>query len=288
MRAPNSPPPLPAPCLPAAAAHERARLPAANCISQDNVAKTPFVPPVGAMSKFSAGVVWLHGLGDTGAGWSFLQGEIGGAVGAAVGGAVKWIFPTAPTAGVTCNGGFEMTSWMDLEDIPVAPVRPAPLPPSPFTSPEQRRGSGQGCKDAVDDIKASMEIVHGHVDSLVAEGIPPEKIVIGGFSQGGCMALASTLGYSKRLAGGVVLSGWLAMEDQYPGAVAPANKATPLLWGHGGADPTVLTACQAHGIAALQKAGCTVEKATYPGLGHGSSPQEIEDVKDFLSKVLSA
>jgi len=133
-----------------------------------------------------------------------------------------------------------------------------------------------------------MEIVHGHVDSLVAEGIPPEKIVIGGFSQGGCMALASTLGYSKRLAGGVVLSGWLAMEDQYPGAVAPANKATPLLWGHGGADPTVLTACQAHGIAALQKAGCTVEKATYPGLGHGSSPQEMEDVKDFLSKVLSA
>ena len=50
----------------------------------------------------------------------------------------------------------------------------------------------------------------------------------------------------------------------------------------------MLTACQAHGIAALQKAGCTVEKATYPGLGHGSSPQEIEDVKDFLSKVLSA
>ena len=132
MRAPNPPPPSP---LPAAAAHERARLPTANCIPQDNVAKTPFVPPVGAMSKFSAGVVWLHGLGDTGAGWSFLQGEIGGAVGAAVGGAVKWIFPTAPTAGVTCNGGFEMTSWMDLEDIPVAPVHPAPLPPIPLHIP---------------------------------------------------------------------------------------------------------------------------------------------------------
>jgi predicted esterase len=54
-----------------------------------------------------------------------------------------------------------------------------------------------GCTDAVDDIKASMAIVHGHIDEMVAEGIPASKIVVGGFSQGGCMSLVSTLTYPK-------------------------------------------------------------------------------------------
>jgi phospholipase/carboxylesterase len=93
---------------------------------------------------------------------------------------------------------------------------------------------------------------------------------------------------SRRLAGGIVLSGWAAMQDQYgEGLIQPANKATPLLWGHGGADPTVVTACQTVGVKALTDAGLTVESETYPGLGHGSSPQEIEDVKDFIAKVLA-
>lgn len=91
------------------------------------------------MAKFSAGIVWLHGLGDTGAGWQFLQHEIGPALAASVGGQLKWVFPTAPTAPVTCNGGFSMTSWMDLDEIPVAP----------------------GCMDAAEDIKKSLAVIHG-------------------------------------------------------------------------------------------------------------------------------
>lgn len=49
----------------------------------------------------------------------------------------------------------------------------------------------------MDDIKTSMAIVHGHIDALVEEGIPANKIVVGGFSQGGCMSLISTLTYPK-------------------------------------------------------------------------------------------
>ena len=88
---------------------------------QSKVAATGFVPPVGKTSKFSAGVVWLHGLGDSGEGWTFLQHEIGAALVAAVGGPVQWVFPDAPTAAVSCNAGFSMTSWMDLDEIPVRP-----------------------------------------------------------------------------------------------------------------------------------------------------------------------
>lgn len=147
-----------------------------------------------------------------------------------------------------------------------------------------------------------MAIVHGHIDDMVAEGIPANKIVVGGFSQGGCMSLVSTLTYPKTyvlcslwrlrsallinlpmvylqkadlvhemrsLAGGICLSGWAAMQDQYGELIQPANKGTPLLWGHGAADPTVVTACQAAGVKALTDAGLAVQVETYAGLGHG-------------------
>lgn len=68
------------------------------------------------------GVIWLHGLGDTGRGWSFLETQVGPSLTKAVGGQIAWSFPTAPTAPVAVNGGMEMTSWMNLDEIPV--VRP--------------------------------------------------------------------------------------------------------------------------------------------------------------------
>ena len=73
----------------------------------------------------------------------------------------------------------------------------------------------------------------------------------------------------RSLAGGICLSGWAAMQDQYGELIQPANKETPLLWGHGGADPTVVTACQAAGVKALTDAGLVVQVETYAGLGHG-------------------
>ena len=75
----------------------------------------------------------------------------------------------------------------------------------------------------------------------------------------------------RSLAGGICLSGWAAMQDQYSTLIHPANKGTPLFWGHGGADPTVVTACQAAGVKALEEAGMAVQAETYAGLGHGES-----------------
>ena len=110
-----------------------------------------------ATGKWAAGIVWLHGLGDSGAGWKFIEGELGSRLTQKLGGNVKWLFPTAPTAPVSCNGGYPSTSWMDLEAIPVRP----------------------GCKDAKGDIKASLLLVHAQVAALEAEGIPTSKIAIG-------------------------------------------------------------------------------------------------------------
>merc|ERR1712010_123973 len=62
----------------------------------------------------TAAVIFLHGLGDTCAGWSSIARQY-----AAELPHVHWEFPNAPTQPVTCNGGMRMTSWFDIDNIPI-------------------------------------------------------------------------------------------------------------------------------------------------------------------------
>jgi predicted esterase len=64
------------------------------------------------MSSPAAGVaaracLFFHGLGDTGAGWSFLEAALGLP-------GLKWTFPTAPIIPVTINGGSRGRAWFDM------------------------------------------------------------------------------------------------------------------------------------------------------------------------------
>lgn len=106
-------------------------------------------------------ILWLHGLGDSGAGWSHLKREL------SLGDRVRYLHPDAPTSPVTCNGGYRMTSWMDLDTIPVS-----------LSLPDDEEG-----------LKASSAIIHALLDKEVAAGTPSTDIVVGGFSQGAAMAL---------------------------------------------------------------------------------------------------
>lgn len=95
-------------------------------------------------------VIFLHGLGDSGRGWAGVERQMGLELG--------WTFPTAPTAPVTCNGGMRMTSWMDLVKIPVE----------------------HGDPDDAASLDASTKIIHGMIEKLEADGVPSDKIVVGG------------------------------------------------------------------------------------------------------------
>ena len=160
-------------------------------------------------------VVFLHGLGDTPEGWSSLRREIPmfhkqAGIGP-VDPPLRFEFPGAPTASVTISGGQMQTSWFDLFDWPI----------------------GLKARDDRDGLMASVKTVHALVDKLVSEGIPASKIVVGGFSQGGAIALLATYFYPARLAGCVCLSGWLTMRDTFEKSLQSENKNTPCYWGHG-------------------------------------------------------
>ena len=81
---------------------------------------------------------------------------------------------------------------MDLEKIPVA----------------------MGDMNDAKGLKASAEIIHGQIDAAVAKGTASTDIVLGGFSQGGAMALYAGYTYPKTLAGVVSFSGWPPTSSQ--------------------------------------------------------------------------
>ena len=120
------------------------------------------------------------------------------------------------------------------------------------------------------------------------EGISPSQMIVGGFSQGGAVALLTAYHRRKEgktpFAGCVCLSGWLTLKDEMT-ITEEVAKATPLFWGHGQFDDKVLFEQQAHGVDKLKNAGVDVVHASYP-MGHSSDPDELEAMPEFMEKRL--
>ncbi|KAL9980335.1 hypothetical protein ACROYT_G008907 [Oculina patagonica] len=209
---------------------------------------------VQATAKHTASLIFLHGLGDTGHGWSANFESIKMPH-------VKCICPNAPVNPVTLNGGFRMPTWFDIASLS-------------FTGGEDEKG----IKDAAVNIKSIIE-------EEIKNGIPADRIVLGGFSQGGGLALYTALTMEKSLAGILALSSWLPLHKSFPQA-AKGNKDTPMLQCHGESDPVVNFAF-GNMTSVLLKSFCSKhEFKQYPGLAHSSSLQEMHDVENWLKKVL--
>jgi len=88
----------------------------------------------------------------------------------------------------------------------------------------------------------SSENTYIKVNSLIADeiksGIPSNRILLGGFSQGGALALYSSLNTDHKLAGVVALSCWAPLHKQLPGA-KQTNKEISYFQAHGDCDPVV-------------------------------------------------
>jgi len=156
-----------------------------------------------------------------------------------------------------------MPGWFDLYDWPI----------------------GVGAKDDPEGMALAVNRVEAAIQDVeTTHKIPRSKIVIGGFSQGGAIALLSAYKgvKDKPLGGCVCLSGWLTCNDQIVGV-----KDTPLFWGHGEMDDKVLFAQQAAGVSKLQEVGLEdIDFRSY-SMGHSSHPQELSDMASFLVRIFA-
>ncbi|XP_050301660.1 acyl-protein thioesterase 1 [Anthonomus grandis grandis] len=207
-----------------------------------------------ATAKHTATLIFLHGLGDTGQGWAQAMNAIRSPF-------MKVICPTARTIPVTLNAGFRMPSWFDLKTLDES-------------GPEDEEG-----------IKSAATEVHSLIEKEIQGGIPAERIVIGGFSQGGALALYTALTYPKKLAGVVALSCWLPLRKSFP-AAKKCPDDIPIFQCHGDCDPVVPYKWGQMTASALKPLLKNTDFKSYRGLMHSSSDEEMRDIKMFVEKCL--
>lgn len=202
-------------------------------------------------------VIWLHGLGADGHDFAPLVPELG----LQDVPPVRFIFPHAPVQPVTINNGMAMRAWYDIF-IPGAVSR------------EDEQG-----------LRASQAAVQALIQRENQRGIPSEKIVLAGFSQGCAMALQTGLRLDSKLAGIIGLSGYLPLASLFDAERHAANQDTPIFLAHGTSDPVVIFPRAQTTRQKLVELGYEVEWHTYP-MQHSVCLEEIADIAAFLRKVL--
>jgi phospholipase/carboxylesterase len=216
----------------------------------------PFVE-IESAPQPTAAVIWLHGLGADGNDFAGLVPELN------LAGCppIRFIFPHAPSIPVSVNGGYVMPAWYDLLGLDLV------------------------SKQDAAGIQKSEAAIQALMANEVARGIPAERIVLAGFSQGCAMALHTALRLPQKIAGVMALSGYLPLADRFASERHAANATTPIFMAHGTQDPVVVLARGEDSRDALVALGHPVQWHTYP-MPHSVHPKEIADISDFLRQVL--
>ncbi|KAJ7223956.1 Phospholipase/carboxylesterase/thioesterase [Mycena rebaudengoi] len=222
---------------------------------------------VPALSKHTATVIFVHGLGDTGNGWKpvadMFQRDLPH---------VKWVLPHSPSMSVTANGGMVMPSWFDILSFG-------------FDSEEDQPGM-------LKTAHSLNQLITAEVDA----GIPASRIVLGGFSQGGAMSLLTGLTAERKLAGLAIMSAWLPLRNQFKSMASAHAASIPIFWGHGSADPLVKYEFARSSADYIMKNLGVPEASsgelkglsfnTYNGIGHTTNQKELDDLKGWLKKAV--
>ncbi len=233
----------------------------------------------------SASIILCHGLGDTAEGLVDVAEQLATQLPYA-----KFILPTAPTQKVTMNMGMAMPSWYDIVGLD--------------------KRSNEFCKGIEESQARLTNLISSEMDVL---GLPRNRIVLAGFSQGGALSLYTGMQLSSSssssshtttttnndngdetttttippLAGIVLLSGYLPHASAF--RVTPGLESTPIWHGHGTIDPLVKIEAAKESQSTLmseQHKATNYTLQCYPGLAHSIHPQELSDMLVFLRTVL--
>ncbi len=210
-------------------------------------------------SSATACVIWLHGLGDSGAGFAPIVPMLG----LPSDHGIRFIFPHAPEQPVTINQGYVMRSWYDIKSMDL-----------------HNRADMAGVLESEVKVQA---LIQEQIDT----GILPENIVLAGFSQGGVLSLFTGLRFSQPLAGIMALSCYLPSADEMPMACHQANKATPILQHHGERDGVVPISAGKMANDLLVQANYDVTWQSYP-MEHSVLPEQLKDIAAWLKARLLA
>ncbi|KAI1621261.1 lysophospholipase II [Exophiala viscosa] len=249
--------------------------------------KPPYILPPAAPSVApdrAATIIFLHGYGDDAEGlplglaqqfhfYNKMQW-------------LKWVLPNAEH-----NHDAMERAWYMPKALPNA-MKP-------------RVPGHEDDKHASDDeagIIKSVDYVDKLVEEEIGRGTPPERILVGGFSQGCAVSLTWGLtGRFRHKVGGMVcLSGYFPLSDRIESlreersaetsdeAAVPEKGVKKWFYVHGTRDMLVPSRLYSQGIEELSKwvDKADIEEHLYEGMGHSTSAAELRDLLGFFEKVI--
>jgi phospholipase/carboxylesterase len=204
--------------------------------------------------KPASSVIWLHGLGADGHDFEPIVPGLGLP-------STRFVFPHAPMRPVTINEGYVMRAWYDIRTLDLERMVDE------------------------EDLEASRRQLEAWIRHEEASGIPSERIVVAGFSQGGAIALYGGLQYERPLAGIVALSCYHPLPNAIRERGSRANAKVPIFMAHGTYDPIVPLFLAESTVTTLRENGYAPDWRTYP-MPHSVFPEEIRGLGRFLSDRL--
>ncbi len=201
-------------------------------------------------------MIWLHGLGADGYDFEHIVPELRLPADTAV----RFVFPHAPNRPVTINDNHVMPAWFDIKDL------------NWLTTVDE-----QG-------VRTSIQQITNLIAQQRSLGMPSERIILAGFSQGGVIALHTAARYHEKLGGVIALSTYLPMHMEMAAEINPLNRDIPIFMAHGELDPMVPIIAGRESCTSLRGIQPNVEWREYP-IDHHVSPDEIIDIRRWLENI---
>lgn len=135
-------------------------------------------------------------------------------------------------------------------------------------------------------LSSALALITRQVDRAVDAGVPRERILIGGFSQGACLSLEWALRTGGRWGGIFALSGAVIGEPGRPRRLDRPIDGTPVLLACGDDDDHIPLASVRESAVALRARGAVLEECIYPGLGHTIVADEFDRAGRMIAAAL--
>lgn len=134
-------------------------------------------------------------------------------------------------------------------------------------------------------LSSALSVLDQLVADLDARGIPPDRLLLGGFSQGACLVAEFVARRPRRYGGVFVLSGGVMGPENAPRELEGSLEGTPVFLGCGDPDEHIPLAKVKESTRLFKAMGGCVTERIYPGLGHAVNRDEIEQIVRMMDAV---
>lgn len=136
-------------------------------------------------------------------------------------------------------------------------------------------------------ISSGMRVIEQVLQQISAAGIPAERTLLLGFSQGACLTTEFVARHARRYGGVAGLSGGLIGPDGTPREYSGSLDRTPIFLGCSDVDSHIPADRVRESETVLTRLGAVVSMQLYPGMGHVVNDDEIESVRRLVDGVLA-